>query len=143
MVLVAFSAGVAAQSRASVSAAEVNGTFRMSFTGKFKDFSNEVKILALGGGKLRVAFDLVYPYQMSPGEPTVNIGQMDATGTIDGDLAVIKGEDPDCTIEIKFVKAGMIKVTQEGIAPACGFGHNVTANGTYRKVSSKKPTFDN
>jgi hypothetical protein len=60
--------------RNSVSGAEVNGTYRMPFTGKFKDSSNEIRILALGKGKVRVAFDLLYPYMMSDGGPMVNLG---------------------------------------------------------------------
>ncbi len=132
----------AAQSRKSVSAAEVNGSFKMSFTGKYRDFSNDIKILALGGGKLRVAFDLVYPYTMSNGEIMVNLGQLDETATIVGDTAIVAPSDLKCQITIKFVKAGTIKVTQQGSDAECGFGHNVFSQGTYRKVSSKKPTFD-
>ena len=35
--------------------------------------------------------------------------------------------------------AGKLIVTQTGI---CGFGHNVSAEGTYKKVSFKKPKFE-
>jgi hypothetical protein len=50
-----------------VSAAEVNGLF-VEFQRKFKGSYNEVKILAHGKGKLRVAFELVYPYMTGAGE---------------------------------------------------------------------------
>lgn len=138
-VITLFSASAAAQSRSSVSAAEVNGTFRMNFSGKYKEFSNDIKILALGGGKLQVAMELLYPYTSPSGEFTANTGELGGTASISGDTAVLKPEDTDCVITIKFVKAGTVKVTQTG---QCGFGHNVTANGQYRKVSSKKPTFE-
>jgi len=140
--LVLFSVTAAAQSRPTVPAAEVNGTFKMSFTGKFKEFSNEIKILAVGGGKLRVAFDLVYPYSMQNGEPMVNMGTLDETASIEGDTALIAPEDSKCRIKIKFVTSGTIKVVQEGSDASCGFGHNVSAEGIYKKVSGKKPAFE-
>jgi hypothetical protein len=141
--LMLFSAASAAQtSRPSVSAAEVNGTFRMNFKGKFKQFSNDVKILALGGGKIRFAMDLVYPYSLKNGEPMVNMGGLDGEAAISGDVAIFSSEDAKCKMTIKFVKAGTIKVTQDDSAADCGFGHNVFASGTYRKVSGKKPKFE-
>jgi hypothetical protein len=41
-------------------------------------------------------------------------------------------------VTLKFT-AGKLLVTQTGI---CRFGHNVSAEGTYKKVSSKKPKLD-
>ena len=132
----------AQKSRASVSSAEVTGTFSMPFSGKFKGSANEIKILALGGGKLRVAMDLMYPYIVK-GEMSANIGELDDTFQITGDTAVYdKNEFGPCKITIKFVTPGTIKVSQDGVDSACGFGHNVMADGTYKKVSTKKPTFD-
>lgn len=128
-------------SRKSVSAAEVNGTFRMNFKGKFKGNSNEIKILALGGGRLRFAMDLVYPYTLRNGELMVNMGGLDDEAAISGDTAVYESSDSKCKIMIKFVRPGTIKVTQDGSDADCGFGHNVTSDGIYRKVSSKKPKF--
>ena len=141
--LMLFSGLAAAQSRASVSAGEVNGTFRMNFSGKFKGSSSEIKILALGGGKLRVGMDLIYPYTMQNGELMANMGTLDGTAMIDGDTAVYNSDEMGkCTITIKFVKLGTIKVSQEGTDAACGFGHNVMSDGTYKKVNSKKPKFE-
>jgi hypothetical protein len=131
-----------AQTRASVSAAEVNGTFRMKFKGRFKNSSNDIKILALGRGKIRMAMDLLYPYLLSGGERTANLGELDGEASIEGDTAVYESNEfGDCRITIRFVKPGTIKVTQDAPVGNCGFGHNVSAEGTYRKVSSKKPTF--
>ena len=44
---------------------------------------------------------------------------------------------PVFRITLKFT-GGKLVVTQTGI---CGVGHNVTAAGTYKKVSAKKPKF--
>ncbi len=128
--------------RKSVPASEVNGTFRHSFSGKFKGSSNDIKILALGHGKLKVAFDLIYPFVVA-GELSANFGSAEGIATISGDTAVYRSSKfGPCAITIKFIKPGTIKVTQEGTDFDCGFGHNVTADGTYRKTSSEKPKFD-
>jgi hypothetical protein len=39
-----------------------------------------------------------------------------------------------------FLPNGKLKVEQKG--EECGFGHNVRAEGTFRKISSHKPKFD-
>ena len=128
--------------RKSVPAAEVNGTFRHSFTGKYRGSSSEVRIWAQGGGKLHIAMDLIYPYTMQNGELMANVGELDGKASITGDTAVYESaEFGTCKITIKFVRPGMIKVAEEETGGGCGFGHNVTADGTYVKISSKKPKF--
>lgn len=137
LVLVAVS-HASAQDRPAVGAAEVNGTFRSYFSGKYKGNYNEIKILALGRGRLRVAFELTYPYSVN-GELTANTGAADGEALIDGDTAVYTSEEyGQCAITIKFVKPGAIKVTQTG---ECGFGHNVSADGVYKKSSGVRPKF--
>ena len=132
-----------AQTRKSVNTAEVNGTFRSFFSGKFKGSYSEVKILALGGGKLRVALELVYPYTTRAGEMSANLGTADGTATITGDTAVFSPDDyGQCVITIKFLRRGTIQVAQSGTDSACGFGHNVHADGTYKKTSDAKPKFE-
>jgi hypothetical protein len=127
--------------RNAVGAAEVNGTFRDYFGGKFKGNYNEIRILAVGKGKLRVRFDLTYPYVDASGGMMANTGQAEGTATIVGDTATFSpDETTDCTIIIKFVKPGLIKVAQNG-ASECGFGFNVSASGDYKKTSVAKPKF--
>lgn len=139
---IAFAAQTQAQSRKSVSAAEVNGTYRSPFGGKFKGSYNEVKILALGGGKLRVSFELLYPYIDGAGEMSANMGEADGTATIAGDTAIYSSEEfGQCRITIKFVKPGTIRISQDGTDADCGFGHNVNAEGAYKKTSAAKPKF--
>ena len=134
---------LSAQARKAVGAAEVNGTFRSYFGGKYKGNYNEIKILSTGKGKLRVAFQLTYPHQDGTGALTANTGEADGTALIDGDTAVYSAaESGKCTITIKFVKPGEIKVTQSGADSDCGFGFNVTADGTYKKSSGAKPKFN-
>ena len=129
-------------SRKAVSGAEVTGTFRSYFTGKFKGSYNEIKILALGKGKLKVGFELSYPYITPRGEMSANVGATSGEAEIAGDTAVFSdSEFGECKITIKFVKAGLIKVSQESDGSGCGFGFNVAADGNYKKVSGAKPTF--
>lgn len=131
-----------AQNRKSVGAAEVTGTFRSHFTGKFKGSYNEIKILALGKGKLKISFELLYPYITGGGELSANMGTAEGEATIVGDTAVYSSDEyGQCKITIKFVRAGLIRVSQNGNDADCGFGRNVNAEGTYKKASGAKPKF--
>ena len=142
-IIFAGSNGAQAQNRAAVSGREVTGIYRSYFDGKFKGSYNEIKIQALGKGKLKVSFDLTYPYKTASGEMTANVGTNGGTATIEGDTAVFKDlEFGQCTITLKFTKPGTLVITQQGTDGECGFGHNVSADGTYKKVSRAKPKFE-
>ncbi len=114
-----------------VTASQVNGTWRYR--------NNTFKVWAMGNQKLKVEFFGTYEYKVS-GEMMANTGTGNGTAHIEGDTAIFKPEvsDDECKITMKFAK-GKLVVEQVGI---CGFGHNVSAAGTYRKISSRKPKFD-
>jgi hypothetical protein len=122
---------VRADTDKSVTAAQVNGTWKTK--------GGEFKIWALGKQRLQVEFSGVYEYK-TPQGPMANEGEGSGIATIEGDTAIFKpeGAEEECRITLKFT-GGKLVVTQTGI---CGFGHNVSAEGTYRKVSSKKPKFE-
>ncbi len=127
---------VNAQNRKAVSGAEVTGTFRETASG------SEFKILALGKGKLRVDYLGFYWYKIARGEKMVNFGGASGEAVISGDTATFTPADTEqCTITLKFLTRGRLKVSQNGTPPECDFGHNVSAAGTYKKVSGKKPQF--
>src|SRR5437764_11299113 len=113
-----------------VTAAQVNGTWKLG--------NNEFKIWALGQQKLQIEFFGTYEYK-SPHGPMANTGEGSGIARIEGDTAIFKpeGAEDECQITLKFI-GGKLIITQTGI---CGFGHNVTAEGTYKKVSTKKPKF--
>lgn len=115
-----------------VTAAQVNGTWKCS--------SGVFKIWALGGGKLQVDFSGVYDYKLADGSPMANAGAGSGTASIAGQTAKFKPDDtePSDMITLRFVH-GHLEVEQEG---ACGFGKHVTAAGTYRRVSARKPVFE-
>jgi hypothetical protein len=115
-----------------VTAAQANGTYRSG--------ENEIKILALGKNKLRIQMDLLWRYTQP--EPGANIGEAHGQATIESDVATFRPEGTeDCTITIKFRPRNRIRVTEDHMLN-CGFGFNVSSEGTYRKVSARKPKFD-
>ena len=120
-----------AQNPKIVTAAQANGVY--------SSYDNEIRILALGKNKLRVSFDGTY-HTLSK---SVNTGTASGEATIEDNVAVL--ELPDfgpCKITIVFLARSRLKVTQEGDSPDCGFGHNVRADGTYRKIRGGKPKFE-
>jgi hypothetical protein len=127
----AFTLTIRADTDKSVTAAQVNGTWKTK--------GGEFKIWALGKQRLQVEFSGVYEYKTAQG-PMANEGEGSGIATIEGDTAIFKpeGAEEECRITLKFT-GGKLVVTQTGI---CGFGHNVSAQGTYRKVSSMKPKFE-
>jgi hypothetical protein len=115
--------------QAVVTASQVNGTW--------SNKHGEFKVLALGNQKLRVEFFGFYQYVSQYG-PDANTGEAEGIAFIEGDTAVFKpdGADEECRMTLKFTR-GKLAVTQEG---SCGFGLNVTAEGTYRKIN-RRPKF--
>ncbi len=122
-----------AQSQKIVTAKQVNGTWGSKV--------GEIKVLALGGGKLKVQIDVFYEYKTDYG-PMANVGFALGEADIDGIIATFNPPDTEgCTIRMKFI-GGKLIVNQEGSDSQCGFGRNVFAGGTYAKKSSAKPKFD-
>ena len=116
-----------------VTATRANGTYRYR--------QNEIKILALGHNKLRIQMDLAYEYN-SPAGPTANTGEASGEATIENDTAVFYPlDDRKCKITIKFLTGNKIKVSEENTMD-CGFGMNVSSEGTYTKTKAGKPKFD-
>ena len=114
-----------------VTAAQANGVY--------SSYDNEIRILALGKNKLKVQFDGIY-HTISK---SVNTGYASGEATIEGNVAVLDlREWGPCKITMVWLRGNRLKVTQEGDSPDCGFGHNVRADGTYRKIRGGKPKFE-
>ncbi len=113
-----------------VTAPQANGVYRY--------YQSEFRILALGHNKLKVQFDGIYmTLAKSP-----NMGYAMGEAIIDGNIATFKPPDTEhCEITLVFLR-NKLKVTQEGSDSDCGFGHNVNATGTYRKIRGGKPKFE-
>ena len=114
----------------SVTAAQINGVY--------KYLRNDFRILALGHNKLKVQFN--GEWMTRGGYP--NIGEAIGEATIVGNVATfIPGDTTKCKITLTFLGNNKMVVTQEGLDAECGFGHNVMASGTYRRVKAGKPKF--
>jgi hypothetical protein len=130
----AFSTPTANAGERSVTAEEATGTYRDAKS------NSEIRILALGHGKLKVQLALIYEFQSGDG-PMANLGDASGEATIENDIAVFVPEGfSACKITMTFLPNGKLKVEQMG--EECGFGHNVRAEGTFRKISSQKPKFE-
>jgi len=68
-----------------------------------------------------------------------NEGEGSGIAIIEGDTAIFKpeGAEEECQITLKFTRSKVVTQTR-----ICGFGHNVSAKGTYKKISSQKPNFE-
>jgi hypothetical protein len=105
--------------------------------GLYKYYRNDFRILVLGHNKLKVQFN--GEWMTRGGYP--NIGEAIGEATIEGNVATfIPGDTTQCKITMTFLKNKM-KVEQQGLDSDCGFGHNVVATGTYRRVKAGKPKF--
>jgi hypothetical protein len=133
LLCIVFLCGAAFPQGKVVTAARANGTYRYR--------SNEIKILALGHNKLRIQMDLSYEYK-TPDGPMANGGESHGEGTIENDVATFRPEGTeDCTITIKFISGNRIRVSEDHMLN-CGWGFNVSSEGTYRKTRAGKPKFD-
>jgi hypothetical protein len=112
-----------------VTAAQINGLYRYR--------RNDFRILALGHNKLKVQFN--GEWMTRGGYP--NLGEAMGEATIEGNVATfIPGDTTKCKITMTFLTNRM-EVSQEGYDADCGFGHNVMARGTYRRIKGGRPRF--
>ncbi|HKC63422.1 MAG TPA: hypothetical protein VKB86_07285 [Pyrinomonadaceae bacterium] len=109
-------------------------------TGTYRNRWSEFKVQALGVNRLHVRFDGSYQYKVR-GELTANTGTGDGIVTLKDNAATFVPEGTQgCSINLKF-EGNKLIVKQTGSDADCGFGHNVTADGTYIKRSSRPPKF--
>jgi len=114
---------------------------RSPFTGTYRNRFGDWEILDLGKDKLKVSCSLTYPYKVR-GVLTANLGECGGEATLNGKVATFKPEETSaCTITLRFTGNRLV-VNQDGSDADCGFGHNVYADGTYPKRSSRQPRFD-
>src|SRR5438552_10896429 len=127
ILLLASTFALTQSTRRVVTAAQINGVY--------KSGRNDFRVLALGHHKLKVQFN--GEWMTRAGYP--NIDEAIGEATIEGNVATfIPGDTTKCKITMTFLRDKMI-VEQQGLDADCGFGHNVMASGTYRRVKAGKP----
>jgi hypothetical protein len=130
LLLIESSLGVSQSPPRKVTSGQINGLYTYR--------RNDFRVLALGHNKLKVQFN--GEWMTRGGYP--NIGEAIGEATIDGNVATfIPGETTNCKITMTFLANHKLVVQQEGFDGDCGFGHNVMATGTYRRVKAGKPKF--
>ena len=97
-------------------------------TGTYKAQNGEVRVQQIDG---RIKFFLNATYQTNVGEVS---GEVPLTG---GDANYLD-QDSDCALGFKF-SPGKLAVSQTG---SSGMGLNVSGSGTYKRVSTAVPNFD-
>jgi hypothetical protein len=99
------------------------------FTGTYKGANGEVLVQQTPDD--RIKFSISAAYRM-------NVGEVSGEVPLNGNAASYADKDNDCGLSFKFAP-GKLVVTQDGV---CGMGLNVTASGTYKRVSAAPPKFD-
>lgn len=132
---VAAGAQKAQSNKSLVQAEALTGTYEL--VAENKQRKNILKVLALGGNKLKVKFEGLWEYSYN-GEPIANVGEVEGIAVLEGNTAILKPEAaPSCKIVLKFTNDKLL-VEQES---ECGFGQHVNASGQYLRRSKKPPTF--
>ena len=112
-----------------VTAGQVNGVWRF--------YKSTFRVLDLGNHKLKIQFSGVYENIVK----NVNIGYTEGVATVEGNVATLVPEgSPNCKFTMTFLP-GKLVVKQDGADYECGFGHNVYATGTYKRIRSGRPKF--
>jgi hypothetical protein len=107
-------------SLATQAAESVTGTYKMK---------NGVVLVQQIDGRMRFTLNATWK---------TNVGEVSGEVPLDGSAASYADEDADCKLTFKF-GASKLVVSQDG---TCGMGLNVSADGTYKRVSTASPKLD-
>ena len=110
----------------------VTGHYRLTK----EEFRNRLDVQQLAGGKIK--FHLLALWVSYNNPDNVHNGELQGIATMEKGVAIY--DRAGCKIKLEFFPR-RVQVTQLADA-GCGFGANVTADGTYRKLDSKRPKFD-
>jgi len=103
------------------------------FTGTYKmeDKGAAGLVLVQQTANGRIKFYLNATYRL-------NVGEVSGEVPLNGNAASYADKENDCGLSFKFAPGRLI-LAQDGV---CGMGLNVTASGTYKRVSAAPPKFD-
>ena len=97
-------------------------------TGTYKMKGGEVRVQE-ANGKIKFFVSAAYD---------ANVGEVAGEAPLQGGAAAYADPDNDCALAFKF-SGETLAVSQDG---TCGMGLNVSADGTYKRVSTAAPKFD-
>ena len=100
-----------------------------SVTGTYKMENGEVLVQQTPDGQMKFSLNATYK---------TNVGEVSGEVPLTGDAASYADRDTDCSLTFKF-GSGKLVVKQDG---SCGMGLNVSGSGTYKRVSTALPKFD-
>ncbi len=124
----------AAKPQARPLARKVTGTYEVTYR---RGAGGLLKVLQKGD---EIEFEL----EFNRGAPSYNSGVAGGTIPIKNGVAVFKTSeygDGGCEITFTF-QTNKVFVKQKGSDVACGFGHGVMCDGTYRLKNRKRPKFE-
>jgi len=101
-----------------------------------EEFRNRLDVQQLAGGKIK--FHLLALWVSYNNPENIHNGELQGIATLEKGIAIY--DQDGCKIKIEFFPK-RVRVTQLDDA-GCGFGANVTADGTYRKLERKRPKLD-
>ena len=113
-------------------AQNVTGHYRLTRD----EFRNRLDVQQLSGGKIKLYLLALWVSHNNP--ENIHNGELQGVVALKNGHAVY--DQDDCKLKFEFF-SNRVRVTQLNDS-GCGFGANVTAAGTYRKLDGKKPKFD-
>ena len=110
----------------------VTGHYRLTK----QEFRNRLEVKQLAGAKIK--FHLLALWVSYNNPENIHNGELQGIGALENGIALY--DQDGCKLKFEFF-SHEIRITQLDDA-GCGFGANVTAAGTYRKLDRKSPKFD-
>jgi uncharacterized protein len=99
-----------------------------SVTGTYKMKNGEVRVQQTANGRIKFSINATYQ---------TNVGEVSGEAPLTGGAASYADKDNDCALSFKFASAKLV-ISQDG---ACGMRLNVSASGSYNRVSTAPPKF--
>ena len=109
---------------APVKAGDFTGTYKMKDDGA----AGEALIQQMGNDQIKFYINATY---------RMNTGELSGEIPLSGNAATYVDKEFDCTVSFNFAPGNLV-LNQNG---PCGMGLNVSAGGTYKRVSSAPPKF--
>ncbi len=112
---------------------QVTGQYRL----RKNEFRNSLDVRQLPGGKIK--FELIALWVSANNPENIHNGELHGVARLENGVA--NYESGNCKVRMSFA-SNRVTITTDDVIDDCGFGANVAASGTYRKISSKIPRFD-